>query len=73
MTVTATDSSGASATVAVIITMTNVDLPHIANDYDADKNEVIDRDEAIAAVVDYFRGAISKEEALKIIQLYFAG
>ena len=51
----------------MIITMTNVDLPGIANDYDADKNE------AIAAVVDYFRGAISKEEALKIIQLYFAG
>ena len=73
VTVTATDSSGASATVAVIITMTNVDLPHIANDYDADKNEVIDRDEAIAAVVDYFRGAISKEEGLKIIQLYFVG
>ena len=73
MTVTATDSSGASATVAAIITMTNVDLPGMGNDYDADNNEVIDRDEAFAAVVDYFRGTISKEEATEIIQLYFAG
>ena len=57
--VTATDSSGASATVAVTITVTNVELPGMANDYDADKNEVIDRDEALATVVDYFSGAIT--------------
>ena len=71
VTVTSTDASGASATVAVIITMTNVDLPGIANDYD--NNEVIDRDEAVAVVVDYFRDAISKEEAIEILQPYFAG
>ena len=73
VTVTATDSSGASATVAVTITVTNVELPGIANDYDADKNEVIDRAEALATVVDYFADRITKEEALEVVQLYFAG
>ena len=73
VTVTAADSSGTSVTVAVTITVTDVDLPGIASDYDADNNEMIDRDEALAALADYFSGAISKEEALEIIQLYFSG
>ena len=73
VTVTATDSSGASATVAVTITVTNVELAGIANDYDADKNEVIDRAEALAAVADYFTGAITQDEAVAVVQLYFAG
>ena len=71
VTVAATDSSGVNATVAVTITVTNVDLPGMANDYDADKNEAIDRDEALATVADYFSGVISKEEALAVV--YFAG
>ena len=69
VTVTATDSSGASATVAVTIRITNVDL----GPYDVDKNEVIDRDEALMAVVDYFAGRITKDEVLAVIQLYFSG
>ena len=73
VTVTAADSSGASATVAVTITVTNVELPGMANDYDADKNEAIDRDEALATVVDYFSGVITQEEALEVVRLYFAG
>ena len=73
MTVTATDSSGASATVVVTITVTNVELPDMARDYDADKNEVIDRAEALAAVADYFSGAITQDEAVAVVQLYFAG
>ena len=73
MTVTAADSSGASTTVAVTITVTDVDLPGMANDYDADKNEVIDRDEALAAVADYFANRITRDEAVAVVQLYFAG
>ena len=73
VTVTATDSSGASATVAVTITVTNMDLPGRANDYDVDKNEVIDRDEAIAAVADYFADRITRDEAVAVVQLYFSG
>ena len=41
--------------------------------YDADGNEAIDRDEAVAAVVDYFADRITKEEAIAVIRLYFAG
>ena len=73
VTVTATDSSGVSATVAVTITVTNVDLPGMANDYDVDNNETIDRNEAIAVLADYFSGVITQEEAIEIVQIYFAG
>ncbi len=69
VTVAATDSSGVSATVAVTIRVTDVDLgPH-----DMDTNEVIDRNEALEAVVDYFADRIIKEEAIAVVQLYFAG
>ena len=68
-TVTATDSSGVSATIAVIISVTDVDL----GPYDVDKNEVIDRDEALAAVADYFANRITRDEAVAVVQLYFAG
>ena len=66
--VIAADPSGVSAVVAVTIKVTDVDL----GPYDINKNEAIERDEAIAAVVDYFRGVISKEETIEVIQLYFA-
>ncbi len=70
--VTATDIFDVIDTVTVTISVTNVDLPGKANDYDADKNERIDRAEAISAVVDYFDGLLTKEEALEIIELYFS-
>ena len=73
VTVTATDSSGASATVTVTIAVTNVDAGSPVGDaYDADGNEAIDRDEAIAAVADYFSGVITREETLEVVRLYFA-
>ena len=50
------------------IKVTDVDL----GPYDTNKNEAIERDEAIVAVVDYFRGVISKEETIEVIQLYSA-
>ena len=72
--VTATDSSGASTTVAVTIAVTNVGLRSPLGDaYDADGNEAIDRDEAIAALADYFSGVMTREEAIAVVQLYFAG
>ena len=40
--------------------------------YDVNKNEAIEKDEAIAAVVDYFSDHITKEEAVAVVQLYFA-
>ena len=72
--VTATDSSGLSATVTVTIAVTNVDVGSPSADaYDADGNEAVDRDEILAAVVDYFADRITKEEAIAVIRLYFAG
>ncbi len=38
----------------------------------ANNNEVIDRDEALAAVAAYLQRVISKEEVLADIKLYFA-
>ena len=70
--VTATDIFDLTDSVTVTISVTNVDLPGKANDYDADRNERIDREEAISAVIDYFDGLLTKEEALEIIQLYFS-
>ena len=64
--VIATDSLGASATVAVTIKVTDVDL----GPYDVNKNEAIERDEAIAAVVDYYADVITKEETIEVVQLY---
>ena len=53
--------------------MSDVELTGIGLKYDANNNEVIDREEAIAAVTDYFRGIITKEETIEIIRLYFTG
>ena len=71
--VTATDSLGVSTTVTVTIAVTNVGLGSpLADAYDADGDEAVDRDEILAAVADYFAGAITKEEAVAVIRLYFA-
>ena len=40
--------------------------------YDADEDGVISKTEALNAVVDYFDDAITKEQALEVIALYFA-
>ena len=71
--VTATDSSGVASTVTVVIQVSDVELTGIGLKYDANGNEVIDRGEAVAAVSDYFRGLITKEETIEVIRLYFTG
>ena len=38
-----------------------------------DGNETIDRGETLAALFDYFSGAITQDEVIEIIRLYFAG
>ena len=40
--------------------------------YDANDNGTIDRDEAIAAIADYFAGLIGRDEAIAVIALYFS-
>ena len=71
--VTATDSSGAASTVMVVIQLSDVELTGIGLKYDANDNEVIDLEEAVAAVSDYFGELITKEETIEVIRLYFTG
>ena len=60
LTLTATDGLGQTASVTVTIQLTNIELPALAGRYDTDNDERISRAEALAAVVDYFAGAITK-------------
>ena len=71
--VTATDSLGAASTVTVVVQVSDVELTGIGLKYDANNNEVIDREEAVAAVSDYFGEFITKEETIEVIRLYFTG
>ena len=66
---TATDSAGFGA--IIIVTIDVVEATH--HTYDLDRDGVIDRDEVIEAVKDYFDGDLSKEEVIELIKLYFAG
>ena len=70
VTVTATDPSGASDSVDVIINVNNVGL---MSAYDSNDSGDIDKDEAVKAVQDYFEDTITRGEALEVLQLYFAG
>ena len=65
--VTATDPSGESDTITVTITVT-LDL---LNAYDTNNNGVIDRDEVIAAIRDYFELLVTRDDVIGVIQLYF--
>ena len=73
MWVTATDRSGVSSTAKVVVQVSDVELTGIGLTYDANSNEVVDREEAIAAVTDYFKGQLTKEETIEVIRLYFTG
>ena len=64
--VTATDPSGADATITVTIMVTG-----LLTQYDSDGNGAISKNEAIAAVRDYFSGNLTKEQTIAVIRLYF--
>ena len=40
--------------------------------YDANNNGVIERDEVIEAIIDYFAGRITRDEAIGLVILYFS-
>ena len=71
--VRAEDGQGARDSIDVTVAVVNVGLEGMVGRYDADESGAIGRDEAIAAVVDYFHGVISKEEAIAVITVYFSG
>ena len=70
--VTATDMSLASASTTVTVIVTDVSLGAVGDRYDANRDEVIDSDEVLQAVGDYFRGIITGAEALEVVRMYFA-
>ena len=61
------------ASITVAIEVTNVELPGVASAYDADFNEILDRDEVLKAIDDYFRDGMNKEEMLETVGLYVPG
>ena len=58
-------------TVAVTVVVTG-SQQSLKSRYDANNDDVIDRDEALAAVVDYFDGLITRDEVLEIVALFFS-
>ena len=64
---TATDSAGFGALITVNITV----IEAVHHPYDANGNGIIDRDEVLEAVADYFAGDIEKDVVIEIIKLYF--
>ena len=70
--VTATDEGDNAVTIAVTITVEDVSLPGAGDDHDANSDEMIDRSEAVSAVMAYFDGEITKGAAVEVIGLYFS-
>ena len=74
VTVTATDQGGLSDTITVTITVNAVStLGPLGDQYDANNNGRIDKEEVLDAIDDYFDNVITKEQVLDLIDLYFAG
>ena len=74
--VTATTPSGASATISATISVTiaviDANLGPLGSRYDANRDRKIDRDEVIAAIVEYFDDLISRDDVVGVIVLYFS-
>ena len=70
VTIVATDREKNNDSVTLMIDLTNVSLPGVADLYDINHDERISRDEALSAIDDYFRGAITKDDAAEVIGLH---
>ena len=47
-------------------------ITDLGNRYDANNDRVIQRDEVISAIKDYFNGLIARQETIEVIKLYFS-
>ena len=72
--VMADDGNGGTDTIEVTINVEDVSLGTAADTYDSNKNEVIDSDEVLNAVEDYFNdvNGIDSDLVLDIVELYFS-
>ena len=66
-----TDANGASKSASSVSELT-VATHSVLDKYDTDGDRIINRDEVIQAVKDYFDYLIDKDEVLRAIYLYFA-
>ena len=72
VTVQATDAKETAGALEVTVSVTDVDDGGVASGYDLNGNGLIERDEALRAVFDYFADLITKDEAIEVVLLYFA-
>ncbi len=70
--VRAVNSAGAGAWSNVLSGATLTTVVNVVDRYDRNDDGAISKDEAIAAVIDYFNGIITKEEAIAVIIAYFS-
>ena len=70
--VTATGPSGGGVIITVTIAVIDVNLGPLGSRYDANRDRKIDRNEVIAAIVDYFDDLIGRDEVIAVIVLYFS-
>ena len=61
-----------SGRLQVRIEIKDVDLPGVPEGYDANGDEMIALEEAIAALTAFSEGVITREEAIAIVRLYFS-
>ena len=71
--ITATDGVGEAVSVTVLVQLSDVALPGLAGRYDADNDERISRNEALAAVADYFEGTTSRAELGAVLEVFGGG
>ena len=72
VTLQATDLKGMMGILPMAVSVTDAENDGIWNRYDFNKNGLIERNEALAAVFDYFADLIAKQQALEVVFLYFA-
>ena len=66
---TATDSAGFGAIIIVVIEVGESKFHR----YDLNRNGVIEKNEVLRAIADYFAGRIEKPLVLEVVSLYFTG
>ena len=66
------DSTTQTYTVTVTRAAPESNRERLRNLYDSNDDGVIDRDETIAAIRDYFAGDLTRDETIEVIKLYFS-
>ena len=68
--VTATDGAGATAMITVTITVTDESLGALGDTYDSNEDEMIDRDDLVAAVRAFRGNVIDRDDLVALVRLF---